>query len=128
MIGDDIRGIPEGRLTNHVAGSMEDCSSVGSDSCRCCWIRMLLGTGWFDAAQSASRMPQSLVVYFSGVDLRSGWDLVQSMVVPCEQRAVRWQSTAWRKGSLAGCFDSRGTVLFITSVMVLQSEYTMSPC
>ena len=89
---------------------------------------MLLGTRWFNAAQSASKMPQSLTVYFSGVDLRSGWDLVQSMVVPCEQRAVRWQSTAWRKGSLAGCFDSRGTVLLITSVMDLQSEYTMSPC
>ena len=28
MIGEYIRGIPEGRLTSHVAGSMEDCSSV----------------------------------------------------------------------------------------------------
>ena len=104
MIGDDIRGIPEGRLTNHVAGSIEDCSSVGRESCRCCWIRIL----WFDAAQSDSNMPQSLMVYFSGVDLRSGWDLVQSMVVPCERRAVRWQSTAWRKGSLAGCLELEG--------------------
>ena len=72
MMGEDIRGMPEGRLTNHVAGSMEDCSSVGSESCRCCWIRMLLGMGWFDAAQSASNMPQSLMVYLSGVDRRSG--------------------------------------------------------
>ena len=63
---------------------------------------MLLGTGWFDAAQLASKMPQSLTVYFSGVDRRSGWDLVQSMVVPCERRAVRWQSTAWRKGVWLG--------------------------
>ena len=89
MIGEDIRGIPEGRLTNHVAGSMEDCSKVGNESCRCCWIRMLLGIGWFDAAQSASSLPQSLVVYFSGVERRSGWDLVQSFVVPCGRSAVR---------------------------------------
>ena len=66
----------------------------------------IAGIGWFDAAQSASNMPQSLVVYCLGVDRRSGWDLVQSMVVPCERRAVRWQSTARRKGSLPGCFDS----------------------
>ena len=122
MIGEDIRGIPEGRLTNHVSGSMEDCSNAGSESCICCWIWMLLGTGWLDAAQSASSMPQSLAVYFSGVVLRSGWDLVQSIVTPCGLRALRWCSTAWRKGSLAGCFDSGGIVLLITSVIDLQSE------
>ena len=78
-----------GELTNHVSGSMEDWSNVGSESCRCCWIWMLLGIG-LDAAQSASSMPQSLVVYFSGVDRRSGWDLVQSMATPCRRRALMW--------------------------------------
>jgi len=72
MIGEDMRGVPEGRLTNHVAGSMEAWSSVGSESWRCCWIWMLPGVGWLDAAQSASSMPQSLVEYCSGVDRRSG--------------------------------------------------------
>jgi hypothetical protein len=36
------------------------------------------------------------------------WDLVQSIVTSCGRRAVRWCSAAWRKGSLAGCFDSGG--------------------
>ena len=42
---EDIRGMPEGRLTNHVSVSMEDCSNAGSESCICCWIWMLLETG-----------------------------------------------------------------------------------
>jgi len=82
MTGDDMRSVPEGRPTNHVSGSIEDWSSVGSESWRCCWIWMLPGIGWLDAAQSASSMPQSLIVYCSGMDRRSGWDLVQSRVTP----------------------------------------------
>ena len=30
-MGEDIRGVPEGRPTNHVLGSMEACSSIGLD-------------------------------------------------------------------------------------------------
>ena len=89
---------------------------------------MLLGTGCLDAAQSASRIPQSLVVYCAGVDRRSGCDLVQSMVTLCGRRALRWWSVAWRKGSLAGCFESGGAALLSMSVMDLQSEWIMSSC
>jgi hypothetical protein len=89
VIGDDIRGIPVGWPTNHVAGSMEACRTVGSESCRCCWSRILLETGWLEAAQSARSIPQSLTVYCSGVDLLSGWDFVQS-------RVTAWGRGAWR--------------------------------
>jgi hypothetical protein len=89
VIGDDILGIPVGWPTNHVAGLMEACRIVGSESCRCCWSRMLPETGWLEAAQSASSIPQSLTVYWSDVDLLSGWVFVQS-------RVTAWGRNAWR--------------------------------
>ena len=46
-------------------------------------------------------MPQSLAVYFSGVDLRSGWDLVQSIVTPCVQYRLE-------KGEFGWVFRQRG--------------------
>ena len=38
MIGDYIRGVPEGRPTNHVLGSIEAWSSIESESWMCCWF------------------------------------------------------------------------------------------
>jgi hypothetical protein len=71
-IGEDMRRVPEDSPTNHVSGSMAVWSNIESESWRCCWIRIWLEIGWLDAAQSASSMPQLLIVYCAGVDRRSG--------------------------------------------------------
>ena len=40
MMGEDMRGVPEGNPTNHVLGSMEACSSIGRESWMCCCTRI----------------------------------------------------------------------------------------